>query len=314
MDVTVSVVNHSAKETLLELLESLAPEVEGPLEVEVVVLDNASDDGSVEAVRERYPWAHVIDQPFRAGFGANHNRVIRETSGRYAYLLSHDARVEAGGLERLVAYADTHPEAGIVAPRIRYPDGRPQASAWRFPSLRSAALGALTLAKAGVVQSHGGESHPVDWAMGCALLVRREAFERVGLFDEGFFMYSEETDLARRLVDSGWETHLVPGATVVHHPSALRTDLPRERLNEEWRSRRRYLRKHGSERSARGAELFLGVEYGLRGIVGAALRDPSFARRMLYQARCAWRGVEGPGLRELAESWNAEHAREKAGR
>jgi GT2 family glycosyltransferase len=249
----------------------------------------------------------VIAQPFRAGFGANHNRVIRETSGRYVYVLSHDARVEPGGLEHLVAYADAHPEVGLVAPRIRYPDGRAQASAWRFPSPPAAALGAVTLARAGVVQSRGDDPHRVDWAMGCALLVRREALERVGLFDEGFFMYSEETDLARRLADSGWETHFFPAATVFHHDSSLRAAVPRERLNEEWRSRRRYLRKHGSERSARAAELLLGIEYGLRGLAGAVLRDRAFAGRMLYQARCAWRGVPGPGLRELADAWNREH-------
>lgn len=306
MDVTVSVVNHSSKETLLELLASLEHEIGGELDVEVVVLDNASDDGSAGAVAERFPWVRLITQHFRAGFGANHNRVISETTGRFVYLLSHDARLEPGGLARLVAYADEHPEAGVVAPRIRYPDGSPQTSAWRFPSPQTAALGALTLAKAGVVQSRGKEPHRVDWAMGCALLVRREALERVGLFDEGFFMYSEETDLARRLADSGWETHFFPDATVFHHDSSLRAAVPRERLNEEWRSRRRYLRKHGSERSARAAELLLGVEYGLRGLAGAVLRDRAFARRMLYQARCAWRGVPGPGLRELAEAWNRE--------
>jgi N-acetylglucosaminyl-diphospho-decaprenol L-rhamnosyltransferase len=307
MDVTVSIVNHSAKETLLELLESLRPAAEGPLELEIVLLDNASDDGSAEAVSDRFPDVRVIRQSFRDGFGTNHNRVIRETSGRHVYLLSHDARVVPGGLERMVAYLDANPGVALLAPRIRRPDGRPQASAWRFPSPVTAALGALTLARAGVVQSKGDAPRRVDWAMGCALLVRREALERVGLFDEGFFMYSEETDLARRLADGGWETHFFPGATVIHRDSALRAAVPQERLNEAWRSRRRYLRKHLSPRAARTSELLLSAEYALRGLAGTVLRDRAFARQMFHSARCAWNGVPGRGLRELAEEWNRDH-------
>jgi len=171
-DLTVSIVNASRRDTLLPLLASLEGE-----DAELVVLDNASDDGSVEAVRERFPGVRVIEQPFRAGFGANHNRVIRETESRYVLLLSHDAEPEPGALRTLVAFADAQPRAAAVAPRLRYPDGSVQANAWRFPTPAVAALGTLTLARVGVVQSRGEAPRRVNWAMGAALLLRRAALD-----------------------------------------------------------------------------------------------------------------------------------------
>ncbi len=309
-DLTVSIVNHNGRETLLPLLAAL----ERDRAEDVVVLDNASEDGSVAAVRERFPDVRLIEQPFRAGFGANHNRVIRETDGRYVALLSHDAEPEPGALGALLSFADAHPRAAVVAPRLVYPDGRPQPNGWRFPSPAVAALGTFTLSRAGVVQSGGDEPRRVDWAMGAALLLRREALDQVGLFDEAYFMFSEETDLCLRLAREGWETWFEPGATVVHHDSALRGDAGRERIAEEWRSRHRYWRSNYSGAGARVAAAATGLQYAVRGGIGAAaLRmhagsyDPAFPARMRLHARFAWRGPDGPGLRELADTWNREH-------
>jgi N-acetylglucosaminyl-diphospho-decaprenol L-rhamnosyltransferase len=317
VDVTVSIVNHSAREALLALLASLEPELVGRLAVEVVVLDNASDDGSPDAVRDRFPWARVIAQEHRAGFAANHNRVIRETSGRYVFLLSHDTSVEPGSLARLAAYMDANPRAGALAPRLRYPDGRAQPSAWRFPTPVVAALSTLTLARVGVVQSAGERPRRVDWAMGAALFLRRAALDEIGLFDEGFFMYSEETDLCLRLARAGWETHFLPAVTVVHADSRLRDHVPRDRIVEEWRSRHRYWRKHHSPLGARLAALATGAQYAARAVLAGVLVragsrrfDASFSARMREHARRAWGSGDGPGLRELAERWNREHRRE----
>ncbi len=279
------------------------------------MLDNASEDGSVAAVHEQFPRVRVIEQPFRAGFGANHNRVIGETDGRYVVLLSHDAKPEPGALAALVAFADAHPRAAVVAPRLRYPDGSPQANAWRFPSPSVAALGTLTLGRVGVVQSRGEEARRVDWAMGAALLLRRAALDEVGLFDESYFMFSEETDLCFRLVRAGWETWFEPGAVVIHHDSALRDEVPEERIAEEWRSRHRYWHAHHSAAGVRVAAAATAVQYAARGGIAMAANrvragsyDPSFAARMRLHARSAWRGPEGPGLRELADEWNRQHA------
>jgi N-acetylglucosaminyl-diphospho-decaprenol L-rhamnosyltransferase len=314
-DVTVSVVNHNGRETLLPLLASVERESAG-LEVETVVLDNASEDGAVPALRERFPAVRVVEQRFRAGFGANHNRVLAATTGRYLLLLSHDAELAPGSLRRLVALLDTTPRAAAAAPRLRYPDGRAQSSAWRFPSPTASVLGLLTLDRVGTVQSRGDRPHPVDWAMGAALLLRRAALDEVGPFDEDFFMYSEETDLCRRLAHAGWETWFVPDAVVVHHESTLRTNAPAERIAEEWRSRHYYWRKHHSRAGARVAAVSTGARYAARAGIAAAVRrlrpgryDSDFPARMRRHALAAWRGPRGDGLRELADAWNTNHAR-----
>ncbi|HET8557320.1 MAG TPA: glycosyltransferase family 2 protein [Gaiellaceae bacterium] len=299
-DVSVSLVNTNSRELLLACLESL-----DGAGVEIVVLDNASEDGSAAAVRERFPDVRVIEQRHRAGFGANHNTVIRATTGRYVFVLNEDTTSEDWGFERMVAHLDANPRVAALAPRLVYPDGRLQSSAWRFPSPATAALGLLTLGRAGVLQSGGSETRDVDWAMAAALLVRRQALDEVGLFDEEFFIYSEETDLARRLRRAGWRTQYFPQVTVVHHESQFSAGIPERRINEMWRGRHRYWRKHHSAAGAAVAALLTGAQYAARALLRA--RDRDFAGRMRLHARDAIR-VRGPGLRELAEEWNREHA------
>ena len=204
----------------------------------------------------------------------------------------------------MAAYLDEHPRVAALGPRIVYPDGRHQASAWRFPTPLTSLLSLPTRGRVGIKQSHGEAPRPVDWVMGAALLLRREAVEEIGLFDEGFFIYSEETDLQLRLRRAGWEVHYFPAATVVHHESQFSAEIPERRINEMWRSRHRYWRKHHSPLGARVAALSTGVQYALRaGLAPVAGRDPAFAGRMRLHVRDAWR-VTGPGLRELAEEWN----------
>ncbi len=298
-DVSISLVNTNSRELLLACLESLRG-----VDAEIVVLDNASEDGSAEAVRERFPDVRVIAQTHRAGFGANHNTVIRATTGRYVFVLNEDTTSADWGFERLVAQLDANPRVAALGTRLVYPDGRPQDSAWRFPSPAIAALGLPTLGRVGVRQSGGSETRDVDWAMAAALLVRRAALDDVGLFDEDFFIYSEETDLQKRLRDAGWRIQYFPSVTVVHHESQFSAGIPERRVNEMWRSRHRYLGKHHSRAGARLAALCIGAQYGLRGLLRAGDRD--FAARMRLHARNSVR-VTGPGLRELADDWNRRH-------
>ena len=299
MTVAISIVNANSREDLLACLESL-----GGIDAEVVVLDNASDDGSAAAVRERFPAVRLIEPTIRAGFGANNNAVIRATESRYVYLLNPDTTSEEWDLDQLVSHLDANPGVAAVGPRLVWPDGRHQASAWRFPTPATAAGGLLTLGRVGVVQSTGSVARDVDWAAATALLVRREALEEVGLFDEGFFMYSEETDLCLRLRRAGWRIQYFPGVTVVHHQPWSYEGVPERRINEMWRGRHRYWGKHHSAIGARAAALLTGAQYALRGLIRA--RDRDFAARMRLHARDAIR-VTGPGLRELAEDWNRMH-------
>jgi N-acetylglucosaminyl-diphospho-decaprenol L-rhamnosyltransferase len=295
-DLSVSIVNTESRALLLACLETLPRDA-----AEIVVLDNASEDGSAEAVRERFPDVRVIEQTFRAGFGANHNTVVRATAGRYVYVLNEDTTADDWAFERIVAYLDAHPRVAALGPRLVYPDGKVQDSAWRFPTPLVSALGLLTVGKLGVKQSHGSAAHAVDWVMGAALVLRREALDEVGLFDEEFFLYSEEVDLQLRLRDAGWEVHYFPEATVTHHESQFSAEIPERRINEMWRSRHRYWRKHHGVVGARVAALATGGQYAVRAAF-APVRHRS-RRRMLLHARDSW-AVKGPGLRELADEWN----------
>jgi GT2 family glycosyltransferase len=298
-DVAVSIVNTNNRELLLACLDSLRGS-----EADVVVLDNASEDGSAAAVRERFPRVRVIEQDFRAGFGANHNTVIRATESRYVYVLNEDTTSSDWGFRRMVEFLDANPRLGALGPRLVYPDGRHQPSAWRFPSPTVALLGLPTLGRLGVEQSTGSRPRGVDWLMGAALLLRRGALDEVGLFDEAFFLYSEEIDLCLRLLRHGWRACYFPEVTVVHHESQFSAEIPTRRINEMWRSRHRYWRKHHSPLGARTAALATGGQYALRAAAGAILgRDEAFRARMRLHARDSWH-VDGPGLRELAEEWN----------
>ena len=295
-DLSVSIVNTNSRELLLACLETL-----DGVPAEIVVLDNASEDGSVEAVRERFPDVRVLAQGFRAGFGANHNTVIRATTGRYVYVLNEDTTAEDWAFERIVEYLDANPRVAVLGPRLVYPDSRLQDSAWRFPTPLISTLGLLTVGKLGIKQSRGDAVRAVDWVMGAALVLRREALDQVGLFDEDFFLYSEEVDLQFRLREAGWQVHYFPAATVVHHESQFSAEIPERRINEMWRSRHRYWRKHHGPAGARVAALATGAQYAARAAAAPLARRS--ARRMLLHARDSWR-VKGPGLRELADEWN----------
>jgi N-acetylglucosaminyl-diphospho-decaprenol L-rhamnosyltransferase len=295
----IALVNANSRDDLLACLESL-----GSIDAEIVVLDNASDDGSVAAVHERFPAVRVVEQGHRAGFGENNNAIIRATTSRYVYLLNPDTTSDDWGLERMTAYLDAHPRVAAIGPRLVHSDGRPQDSAFRFPTPAVAALSLFTLSRLGVVQSRGNATREVDWATAAALLVRREALEEVGLFDEEIFMYSEETDLCARLRAAGWGIEYFPEVTVVHHQPWSVSGVPERRINEQWRGRHRYWGKHHSAIGARAAALLTGAQYALRGLIRAGDRD--FAARMRLHAHDAVR-VTGPGLRELAEDWNRAH-------
>ena len=298
-DLSVSLVNTNSRELLLACLESLRG-----TDAEVVVLDNASEDGSADAVRERFPDVRLIAQQFRAGFGANHNAVIRATTRRYVYVLNEDTTSDDWGFAQLVSFLDANPGVAALGPRLVYPNGSVQDSAWRFPTPFVSALGLVTLGKAGVKQSHGEAPRSVDWVTGAALLLRREALDQIGLFDEGFFLYSEEVDLQLRLRRGGWDIRFFPDVTVVHHESQFSAGVPERRINEMWRSRHRYWHKHHSPPAARTAALLTGAQYAARAALAPVTGRRELGARMRLHARDAWR-VRGPGLRELADEWNA---------
>jgi N-acetylglucosaminyl-diphospho-decaprenol L-rhamnosyltransferase len=240
---------------------------------ETVVVDHGSTDGTLELVRERFPEVTVVEQP-NAGFGAGNNAGMKVARGEWCFLLNSDAWVNGEGLARLVEFADAHPEAAVVGPRLRNTDGSLQRSVRGEPTLWRLATEYLGLRKL-APRSHalnafyaGDFDHDsvreVESLYGAALLVRRSAVDEVGPFDESFFMFSEETDWLHRFRAAGWKVLYFPGAEVTHVGGASHGG----RLNvENLRGILRFLAKHRGRREAERARLLLLFSLRLRGLV-----------------------------------------------
>lgn len=267
MDLSYCVVNNDGREYLMACLEAIEAFHPATLGREVLVLDNASSDGSVEAVRERFPEARVIALDSKQGKAANDSLLLESARGRYCLLLNEDSELRAGAVEALVDALDADPEAGAAGARLFDGDGNAYACAWRFPGVESALVGAMFLHSRLTVQSQGEVTRRVDWAQSSALMVRREAAAEVGFLDEQFFVYYDECDFCKRLADAGWSTLYVPAAEAVHH-NQLSTDLSSglPRIVEFHRNRDLYMRKHSNRAAALAVRVLTAWAYGLRTI------------------------------------------------
>lgn len=318
-DVAVSIVNTSNRELLLRCLETLEDDPGRRCSVEVVVLDNASTDGSAQAVRERFPDARVIEQPYRDGFGANHNTVTRETSSKYVYILNEDTETPPGTLDALVDYLEAHPSVGAVGPKIIGPDGLQQGSAWNLMSIPIQLVWALTLGQKGAVISTGNAPKRVEAVSACAVMVRRDVFEKAGMFDERYFIFSEEADMAQRFERLGSERHYLPTITTLHHGQQTTSSVPDRQINEHWRSLDLYLERWHRPWERRLLKLLTGLGYALATVAAeigtrlparvrpaaAANWNPGIYR---LHVRNSLRSTYGPGIREAAEEWNRKNA------
>lgn len=309
-DLVVSVVNHENRDRVLALLASLEGEARGDL-FRIAVLDNASTDGSVEAIRRQHPEVQVIAQRYRAGFGSNHNRVLAASDEPYVLLINDDARIAPDHVAGLLEYMRAHPSVGAVAPEIIGADGQRQQTAWALPTPASALLFALSLGQIGWVQSTGEHPRRVGRLSGCVLLLRRDAVERVGGFDEAFFMYAEDADLAHRLQEAGFESHFVPTFSATHESQQSSAAHPRRRQNEQWRSMGLYLRKHLSRPKELAVRALLAMGFAaktLAATAGLGGRGRGKALASEFATSCFYAlGLRGgPGLRELADAFNGD--------
>lgn len=304
-DLSILIVNTQGRDLLLRCLTAVQGELArlgGP--AEVIVLDNASTDGSAAAAAQHPLAPQVLALTSRQGKAASDSDLLARATGHYGLLLNEDAELQPGALAALVRALEEHPRAAAVGARLVRPDGAPQASAWAFPSLRGA-LWALAGRPGKLVQSGGDDVREVDWAQSAALLVRVEAARAVGYFDRDFFVYSDEVDFAKRLRDAGWQVLWTPHATVVHHEQ-LSTDLraASRRIVEFHRGRDLYLRKHHAAPERVAISAVTALTYALRAAAALVLpgHDPA---RYLAHARAALWPSRGSGLREAAARFNA---------
>jgi N-acetylglucosaminyl-diphospho-decaprenol L-rhamnosyltransferase len=309
IELSYCVVNTSQRELLIRGLDAIARDrAILPFATEVLVLDNASRDGSAQASRA-HPTVHeTIELPQRRGKAANDSELLRTARGRYALLLNEDSELRAGATLALWQALQERPRAACAGAKLLRPDGREQACAWRFPTLATAIAGALMLHRFYTVQSGGERTREVDWCQSSALLVRREAAAQVGYLDEDFFVYSDEVDFARRLRDAGWSSVYVPKALAVHHEQLATGALPERRIVELARGRDLYMRKHHSRATALAVRWLTAWAYALRALAALALpgHDP---RRYWRHVTAALMPGRGEGLREAAEELNRSRAR-----
>ena len=310
-ELSFCIVNTGQRDLLLCGLDAVEREAASlPFATEVLVLDNASEDGSAEAARSHPVVDEVIALDRRRGKAENDSALLQRARGRYALLLNEDSELRRGATEALHAALEQHPDAGAAGARLVRPDGAQQASAWRFPTVRSALLAAVLLHRRNV-QSTGERTRVVDWVQSAALLVRREAAAQVGWFDERFFVYSDEVDFAKRLSDAGWRTVYVPDAVAVHHEQLSTGGVPERRIVEYARNRDLYLRLHHGPHAARAVRWLTAVPYALRTLAALVLPGHD-ARRYARHVTATLRPERGEGIREAAAAFNA--ARDGAAR
>ncbi len=311
MKLSYCVVNTNGREDLLACLEAISRTHPPEVEAELLVLDNASQDGSADAVgawiERARPFegrARLFAEGRRRGKAENDSRLLREAQGELCLLLNEDSELRPGATAALLAALEADPQAACAGAQLLDPKGRPQPCAWRLPGLLSSFASALFLHRIVVTQGHGFEVSAVGWVQSAAMLVRRRAAEQVGWLDPEFFVYSDETDFEKRLADAGWRNLLVPAAQAVHHEQ-LAADLEgeRRRIVEFHRGRDRYMRKHHRPLTAAVARILAAWSYLPRALLAMVLAGHS-PRRYLLHARAALHPQAGEGLREAAEAFN----------
>jgi N-acetylglucosaminyl-diphospho-decaprenol L-rhamnosyltransferase len=266
------VVNTNGREHLLDCLEAIERTHPTGVEHEILVLDNASEDGSAAAVRARGEAIRLIALERRVGKAENDSTLLKEAKGRYCLLLNEDSELRPGAAGALLAALDADPRAGAAGAQLLDSKGEPVPCAWRFPGVGTALAGAVFLHRLLTVQSRGSETRTVDWAQSSALLVRREAAAEVGYLDPAFFVYYDECDFCKRLAAAGWRTLFAPAAEAVHHDQ-LSTDLAAglPRIVEFHRNRDLYMRKHQSRPAALAVRLLTAWSYALRALAATVL-------------------------------------------
>jgi N-acetylglucosaminyl-diphospho-decaprenol L-rhamnosyltransferase len=302
--VSYCVVNTNGRELLLACLRAIERTTPPDLEHEILVLDNASDDGSARAVRELGLDLRLIALDRREGKAANDSRLLQEARGEYCLLLNEDSELRPGAVAALLGALRADKRAGAAGAQLISPDGREVPCAWKLPDASTALAGALFLHRRLTVESGGDGTQPVGWVQSSAMMVRREAAREVGWLDSDFFVYSDETDFCKRLGDAGWRILFVPSAQAVHHDQMAQDAAGTERRIVEYhRNRDLYLRKHHGRVRAALLRPLLAWPYLLRALAATVLPGHS-PRRYWLHARQALRPGRGEGIREAAEAYN----------
>jgi GT2 family glycosyltransferase len=273
MDISVIVISWNGKKFLLECLASLMAQI-APYEAELIVVDNASVDGSAEAVESAFPSVLVLRNRTNLGFAKANNLAIRKARGRFLLLVNSDVVLKKNCIDRLFTYMEENPKAGLLGPQIVSADGSVQRSCMTFPSLWNSFSRALALDRLFSSSPLFGEhlltywSHSntqtVDVINGCFWVVRKEALNTVGLLDEKFFIYGEDIDWCKRFHQAGWDVVFVSDAQALHYGGMSSSNAPLRFFLEQWRTNFQYWAKHHSGNRQIAYFLIVGLHHVLR--------------------------------------------------
>lgn len=217
MDLSIIIVSFNTKDLLGRCLESLL--MTSAKETEIIVVDNASTDGSVEFVEKRYKDIKILRNKENLGFAKANNQGLRQAKGKYCLLLNSDTEVKPDALSNLVEFAENNPQAGIVGAKLLNPDASIQPSIYHLPTLWRA-IKEFWLGKKGEYEKYaltGTDRVKVEALTGAAMIIPRKTIEKVGLLDERYFMYFEDLDFCRRVKNAGYKVYYFPGAEIIHH-------------------------------------------------------------------------------------------------
>jgi hypothetical protein len=335
-DLSVVIVNWNVRDLLRRCLESIydpdidpereqamgiGDQVVTDLALQVIVVDNASSDGSVKMVQDDFPDVRLVANRNNRGFPAANNQGIVTADGRYVLLLNPDTEIVGNALTELVAFADQHRDVGMIGPQLLNPDGSVQSSRRRFPTLVTAFVestwfqpaitglqshavaGPLTAPLRRVLEHYYVSDRPddvtqdVDWITGAAMLARREAIDDAGLMDESFFMYSEELDWCRRFRQAGWRVVYLPTAQIVHHVGKSSEQVVAARHIHFQTSKIHYFRKYHGAPAAGVLRWYLLASYVWQLAIEGAKWLWGHKRPLRTQRIAAYRQVLASGLR-----------------
>lgn len=269
VDLSIIIVNWNVKELLMECLRSIEEQA-GDINLEVIVVDSASSDESADMIEEAFPWVKLIASKQNLGYPRGNNVGISVSSGRHILILNPDTVVLNDALTVLVNYLEEHIDVGAVGPQLLNIDGTVQSSRRRFPSLITGLFESTwlePLAPESLLKRYyamdlpDNQENDVDWLTGASLMVPRRVIDHVGLFDEGYFMYSEELDWCRRINDAGWRVVYLPQAQIVHHAGKSSEQAVTARHVNFQQAKLRYFRKHHGRAAASSLRLFLLANY-----------------------------------------------------
>jgi hypothetical protein len=265
---SIVIVSWNTRDLLAHCLASVFAQQDekgGGLGLEVLVVDNASGDGSPEMVRDQFPQVHLLQNPDNPGFAAANNQGIRQCHGDYILLLNPDTIVKPGALATLVKFMDEHPQAGAAGARLLNADGSLQESCYPRPTLGREFWRLFHLDRIIPLAIYPmwrwplDSPRPVDVLMGACFLVRRSVFDQIGVWEETYFMYSEEVDLCYRVQAAGWSLVWVPQAEVVHLGGQSTRQVAEKMFLRLYQSKILYFRRHYGRLAAAGYKIILGM-------------------------------------------------------